>query len=125
MSEQQQHREPGKPSALNSLLLIAGIIGGTIALVVVLLFGGLGIFHNGVVQGTLGQVVVGGIVLILVGAIPGILIGLKVFRGFKKKASSRTVLIVVSAFSGIVGGVVVAGVVTFCFVFWYVATSCC
>ncbi len=46
MSEQQQHREPRQPGALNSMLLIAGIIGGTIALVVVLLFGGLGIFHN-------------------------------------------------------------------------------
>ncbi len=125
MSEQQQHREPRQPGALNSMLLIAGIIGGTIALVVVLLFGGLGIFNNGIVQGTLGQVVVGGIVLILVGVIPGILIGLKVFRGFKKKASSRTVLIVVPAFSGIVGGVVVAGALTFCFVLWFVATYCC
>ena len=125
MSESVQYREPRQPGVLNSMFLIAGIIVGTIALVVVLLFGGLGIFHNGRVQGTLGQVLVGGIILILVGAIPGILIGLKVFRGFKKKASSRTVLIVVPAFSGIVGGVVVAGVVTFCFVFWYVATSCC
>ena len=125
MSEQQQHREPRQPGALNSMLLIAGIIGGTIALVVVLLFGGLGIFNNGIVQGTLGQVVVGGIVLILVGAIPGILIGLKVFRGFEKKASSRTVLIVVPAFSGIVGGVVVAGALTFFFVLWFVATYCC
>jgi hypothetical protein len=125
MSEQHQHRESRQPGALNSMLLLAGIIGGTIALVVVLLFGGLGIFHNGIEQGTLGQIVVGGIVLILVGAIPGILIGLKVFRGFKKRASSRTVLIVVPAFSGIVGGVVVAGAVTLCFVLWYVATYCC
>ena len=125
MSESVQRREPRQPGALNSVLLIAGIVGGTIALVVVLLFAGLGIFHNGVVQGTLGQVVVGGIVLILVGAIPGILIGLKVFRGFKKKASSRTVLIVVPAFSGIVGGVVVAGILSALSLLWYVATYCC
>ena len=107
------------------MLLLAGIIAGTIALVVVLLFGGLGIFYNAIEQGTLGQVSVGGIAIILVGAIPGILIGRKVFRGFQKKVSSRTVLIVVSAFSGIVGGVVIAGVVTACFVLWYVATYCC
>lgn len=125
MSESVQYQEPRQPGALNSVLLIAGIIGGTIALVVVLLFGGLGIFNNAIVQGTLGLVVVGGLVLILVGAIPGFLIGLKVFRGFKKKASSRTVLIVVPAFVGIVGGVVVAGVVTSCFALWFLHTYCC
>lgn len=125
MSELKQHREPGQTSALNSMLVIAGIIGGTIALVVVLLFAWLGIFHNALEQGTLGQIVGGGIVLILVGAIPGIFIGLLVFRGYKKKASSRTALIVVPAFRGIVGGVVVGGVVTACSVYWYVATHCC
>jgi hypothetical protein len=125
MSESVQYREPRQPGALNSMLLIAGIIAGTIALVVVLMFGGLGIFNNGIEQGTSGQVVVGGLVLILVGAIPGNLIGLLVFRRFKKKASSRTVLIVVPAFSGIVGGVVVAGILFSCFALWYVATYCC
>ncbi len=74
MSESVHYREPRQPGALNSVLLIAGIVGGTIALVVVLLFAGLGIFHNAIMQGTLGQVVGGGLVLILVGAIPGILI---------------------------------------------------
>ncbi len=121
MSESVPYRELRQPGALNSMLLIAGIIVGSIALVVALLFAGLGIFNNGM----LGQVIVGGIVLILVGAISGILIGLRVFRGLKKKASSRTALIVVPAFSGIVGGVVVAGALTACFVFWYVATYCC
>ncbi len=125
MSDSVQDREPRQAGALNSMLLIAGIIGGTIALVVVLLFAGLGIFNNAIAQGTLVQVVVGGLVLILVGAIPGILIGLKVLRGFKKKASSRTVLIVVPAFAGIVGGVVVAGVVTSCVALWYLHTYCC
>jgi hypothetical protein len=106
-------------------LLIAGIIVGSIVLLVVSLFAAFGIFNNGIEQGTLGQVVVGGLVLILVGAIPGILIGLMVFRRFKKKASSRTVLIVVPAFSGIVGGVVVGGILSALSLLWYVATYCC
>ena len=120
MSEQQQHREPGKPSALNSMLLLVGIIVGSIVPIVLLVVLQLGLFGIGIAEG----IGVGG-VLILVWAIPGILIGLMVFRGFKKKASSRTVLIVVPAFSGIVGGVVVAGALTFCFVLWFVATYCC
>jgi len=103
------------------MLLIAGLIGGTIALVVVLLFAWLGIFHNSGGIGILG----GALVLILVGSIPGILSGLLVFRGYKKKATSRTALIVVSAIYGIVGGLVVGGALTACSVYWYVATHCC
>jgi hypothetical protein len=121
MSESEHSREPRQPGELNSMFVIAGIIGGTIALVVVLLFAGLGIFHNSGGIGILG----GALVLILVGSIPGILIGLKVFRGFKKKATSRTALIVVSALSGIGGGVVVGGVVTLCYGLWFFYTSCC
>jgi hypothetical protein len=125
MSESVQDRESGQPGALTSRLVIAGIIVGTIALVVVLLFAWLGIFHNALEQGTLGQILGGVLVLILVGSIPGILIGLKVFRGYKKKAASRTALIGVPAFSGIVGGVVVGGAVTACSLVWYVYTHCC
>ncbi len=121
MSESVQNREPVQPGALNSMVVIAGIIAGTIALVVVLLFAGLGIFNNSGGIGILGGV----LVLILVGSIPGILIGLKVFRVYKKKASSRIALIGVPAFIGIVGGVVVGGAVTAGFVLWYVATYCC
>ena len=103
------------------MLLIAGLIGGTIALVVVLLFAWLGIFHNSGGIGILG----GALVLILVGAIPGILIGLKVFRRFEKEASSRSILIVDSAFFGIAGGAGVAIAVTLCFVLSWVHTFCC
>lgn len=123
MSESVQRREPRQPSELNSLLLIEGIIGGSIVLLVVSLVDLLGIFNihnNGIVQG-----IVASIVLILVAAIPGNLIGLLVFRRFKKKASSRTVLIVVPAFSGIVGGVVVAGILSSCFALWFLYTYCC
>jgi len=118
MSEQEQHREDRQPSALNSMLLIAGIIGGSIALVVVLLFAGLGIFNNSGGVGIIG----GALAIILVGAISGIPIGLKVFRGFKKKG---TVLIVVPAFLGIVGGLVVAGALTLCYQLWLFYTTCC
>ena len=123
MSESVQRREPRQPGALNSLLLIEGIIVGSIVLLVVSLVDFFGIFNipnDGIVQG-----IVASIVLILVAAIPGILIGLLVFRRFKKKASSRTNLILVPAFSGIVGGVVIAGIVFSCFAVWYVATYCC
>ena len=123
MSESVQRREPRQPGALNSLLLIEGIIVGSIVLLVVSLVDFFGIFNipnDGIVQG-----IVASIVLILVAAIPGNLIGLLVFRRFKKKASSRTNLILVPAFSGIVGGVVIAGIVFSCFAVWYVATYCC
>ena len=123
MSESVQRREPRQPGELNSLLLIAGIIVGSIVLLVVSLVAYFGIFtipNEGIVQGT-----VASIVLILVAAIPGNLIGLLVFRRFKKKASSRTNLILVPAFSGIVGGVVIAGIVFSCFAVWYFATHCC
>jgi hypothetical protein len=100
------------------MVVIAGIIVGTIALVVVLLFAWLGIFNN-----SGGIAILGGVlVLILVGSIPGILIGLLVFRGYKKKG---IVLIGVPAFIGIVGGVVVGGAVTAGFVLWVVYTYCC
>jgi hypothetical protein len=100
-------------------LLIEGIIVGSIVLLVVSLVAFFGVFN------TPNEGIVASIVLILVAAIPGNLIGLLVFRRFKKKASSRTVLIVVPAFSGIVGGVVVAGILFSCFALWYVATYCC
>jgi len=120
MSEQQHHREPGQPSALNSMLLLVGIIGGSIVLLVVLVGGLFEILKNGIVLNITAEVG-----LILVWAIPGILIGLLVFRGFKKKASSRTVLIVVPAFSGIVGGVVGGGALAFCVAYWVFQTYCC
>jgi len=120
MSEQQQHRELRKPGALNSMLLIVGIIVGSIVPIVLLVVLQLGIFGIGIAEG----IGVGG-VLILVWAIPGILIGLMVFRGYKKKASSRTVLIVVPAFSGIVGGLVVGGALAFCVASWVFQTHCC
>jgi hypothetical protein len=104
-------------------LLIEGIIVGSIVLLVVSLVDLFGIFtipNDGIVQG-----IVASIVLILVAAIPGNLIGLLVFRRFKKKASSRTNLILVPAFSGIVGGVGIAGILFSCFAVWYVATYCC
>ncbi len=85
---------------------------------VVLLFAGLGIFHNSGGGGIIG----GALAIVLVGAISGIPIGLKVFRGFKKKG---TVLIVVPAFLGIVGGLVVAGAVTLCYLLWLFYTTCC
>jgi hypothetical protein len=123
MSESVQRREPRQPGELNSLLLIEGIIVGSIVLLVVSLVDLFGIFtipNDGIVQG-----IVASIVLILVAAIPGNLIGLLVFRRFKKKASSRTNLILVPAFSGIVGGVGIAGILFSCFAVWYVATYCC
>src|SRR5712692_4683411 len=100
MSEQEQNREPLKPGTLNSILTIVGIIVGFIVIPVSIF----GIHTNGVVYG-----IVGGVVLILIVSIPCILIGLMVFRGFKNKASSRTVVIVAAAFFGIVGGLVVVG----------------
>lgn len=116
MSEQKQNREPRKPSALNSILTIVGIIVGSIVLLVSLF----DIHTSGVVYS-----IVGGVVLVLVWAIPGILIGLMVFRGFKNKASSRAVIIVAAAFFGIVGGLIVVGVLAFGYAAWIVTTQCC
>ena len=79
MSDQEQNREPRKPGTLISILTIVGLIVGSIFTLVALF----DIHTNGIVPG-----IVGGIVLILVWAIPGILIGLLIFRGFKNKASS-------------------------------------
>jgi len=79
-----------------------------------------GIHTNGLVYG-----LVGGVGLILAVALSAILIGLIVFRGVKKKVSSRTVLIVTATLCGIVGGFVVIGVVAFCIAAWMVATQCC
>jgi ABC-type cobalamin transport system permease subunit len=132
MSESVQRREPRQPGELNSLLLIAGIIVGSIVLLVVSLVAFFGVFNipnEGIVAGIVlilvNEGIVASIVLILVAAIPGNLIGLLVFRRFKKKASSRTNLILVPAFSGIVGGVVIAGILFSCFAVWYFATHCC
>lgn len=123
MSESVQRREPRQPSELNSLLLIEGIIGGSLVLLVVSLVYLLGIFNipdDGIRQG----IVASGL-LILAAAIPGTLIGLLVFRRFKRKASSRTVLIGVPAFSGIVGGVVVGGILSALSLLWLFETTCC
>jgi hypothetical protein len=123
MSESVQRREPRQPSELNSLLLIEGIIVGSIVLLVVSLVYLLGIFNipdDGIRQG-----IVASSLLILAAAIPGTLIGLLVFRRFKKKASSRTVLIGVPAFSGIVGGVVVGGILSALSLLWLFETTCC
>jgi hypothetical protein len=116
MSEQKQNREPRKPDTLISIFTIAGIIVGTI----VLLVGLFNIHTNGIVPG-----LVDSIVLILAWAIPGIPIGLMVFHRFKKGASSRTVIIVVAAFSGIVVGFIVAGALALCIAVWYFETHCC
>jgi hypothetical protein len=140
MSEQQQHRELRKPGTLINILTIAGIIVGFISILVGLSVSGLignsmygmisgfiitldglfGIHTNGDVYGIVGEVV-----LILVVSIPCILIGLMVFRGFKNKASSRTVVIVAAAFFGIVGGFIVEGALVFCYIVWIVETQCC
>jgi hypothetical protein len=123
MSESVQHREPPQPSELNSLLLIEGIIAGSLVLLVVSLVYLLGIFTipgDGIRQG-----IVASSLLILAAAIPGTLIGLLVFRRFKKKASSHTNLIVVPAFSGIVGGVVVGGILSALYLLWLFQTTCC
>jgi hypothetical protein len=93
--EQEHNREPAKPSALNSLLPIGGLIVGFIVTV----FSLFGIHTTGVVYGLVGEV---GLILAL--ALPGLLIGLLVFRGFEQKISSRTVLIAAATLGGIVGG---------------------
>jgi hypothetical protein len=86
---------------LNSILTIVGIIVGSIFI----LIGLFDIHTNGIV--------------------PGILIGLMVFRGFKNKASSHTVIIVAAAFFGIVGGLVVVGALALGIAVWYYTTYCC
>src|SRR2546421_743488 len=116
MSDQEQNREPRKPGTLISILTIVGLIVGSIFILVALF----DIHTNGIVPG-----IVGGIVLILVWAIPGILIGLLIFRGFKNKASSRTVIIVAAAFFGIVGGLVVVGALALVIAVWVYNTQCC
>jgi hypothetical protein len=100
----------------HSILTIAGLIVGFIVILVSIF----GIHSNGVVYG-----IVGGVVLILIVSIPCILIGLMVFRGFKNKASSRTVIIVAAAFFGIVGGLVVVGALALSIAVWYFTTHCC
>lgn len=116
MSEQKQTRESRESNTLISIFTIAGSIVGTIVLLV-----GLFNFHtHGIVPG-----LVDSIVLILAWAIAGILIGLIIFRRFKEKASSRTVIIVVSTFSGIFGGAIVVGAIALCIAFWYFETRCC
>jgi len=47
-------------------------------------------------------------------AIAAILTGLMVFRRFREKVFSRTVIIVVSAFSGILGWAIVVGAIVLC-----------
>jgi hypothetical protein len=123
MTESVQRREPRHPGELNSLLLIEGIIGGSLVLLVVSLVYLLGIFtisNDGIRQG-----IVASSLLILEAVLPGTLIGLLVFRRVKKKASSRTDLIVVPAFSGIVGGVVVGGIVSALSLLWLFVSTCC
>jgi hypothetical protein len=116
MCEQQQNREPRRPDALISIFTIVGLIVGSIAILVSLF----DIHTNGIVPG-----IFLGIVIILVWAIPGIIIGLMVFRGFKNKASSRTVIIVAAAFFGIIGGLVVVGVLALGIAIRYYNTHCC
>jgi len=123
MSESIQRREPRHPGEMNSLLLIEGIIGGSLVLLVVSLVYLLGIFtvpNDGIRQG-----IVASSLLILAAAIPGTLIGLLVFRRFKKEASSRIDLIVVPAFSGIVGGVAIGGIVAALSLLWFFVSTCC
>jgi hypothetical protein len=123
MSESVPHREPRHPSELNSFFLIEGIIVGSLVLLVVSLVFLLGIFTlpgDGIRQG-----IVSSSLLLLAAAIPGTLIGLLVFRRIRKKAPSRTNLIVVPAFSGIVGGVVVGGIVAGFSLLWLFETTCC
>jgi hypothetical protein len=60
MSELVQRREPRQPGELNSLLLIEGIIGGSIVLLVVSLVDLYGIFNipnEGIVQGIVASIV--------------------------------------------------------------------
>jgi hypothetical protein len=116
MSEQKQKQEPGKSDTLISMLTLAGIIAGTI----VLLVGLFNLHTNGIVPG-----LVDSIVLILAWAIAGIPIGLLVLRRFNEQASSRILIIGVSAFSGLLGGAMVVGVLALCFAYWYVGTHCC
>ena len=113
MSEQK--RESRKSDTLNNIFTIAGIIVG----IIVLLVGLFNVHTNGIVPG-----LVDSIVLILAWAVAGILISLMVFRRFKEKASSRTVIIVVSAFSGILGGAIVVGAMALCIAVWYFETHC-
>jgi hypothetical protein len=123
MSESVQRREPRQPGELKRFFLIEGIIGGALVLLVVSLVSLLGIFtlpNDGIRHG----IVVSGL-LILATAIPGTLIGLLVFRRVKQKASSRTVLIGVPAFCGIVGGVVAGGIVAAFSLLWLFETTCC
>src|SRR5712691_933806 len=123
MSASIQRRETRHPGEMYSLILIEGIIGGSLVLLVVSLVYLLGIFtvpNDGIRQG-----IVASSLLILAAAIPGTLIGLLVFRRFKKEASSRIDLIVVPAFSGIVGGVAIGGIVAALSLLWFFVSTCC
>src|SRR5690349_14647534 len=107
--EQGRTREPHDPSELKSKGMIGGLIAGFMV-IVVSLFGihTDGLVYEAIVRILFGlqinglvSVLVGGMCLILALALSGILIGLMVFRGAKKKIFSRAILIGTATLCGI------------------------
>jgi hypothetical protein len=123
MNTSLQQQKSHHSHELNSMFLVSGTIEGFLVLLVVSVVFLLGIFSipgDGIRQG-----IVTGSLLLLAATIPGTFIGLLVFRLCKKKALSPAALIVVSAASGILGGVISGGTLAVGSLLWLFATVCC
>ena len=111
MSEPAPDGESAQPGASNREFIVVGIVGGSMILLVVLVFG-LCVLFFGIVNYSISQALAGCVLISLIAALPGMLIGMKALDGFEKKESSGTKIIVKSALVGILGGSIVVIVLT-------------
>lgn len=115
--------QPQAPHTSGGFFPVAGMVWGSIVIVVAFLLSRLGLFN--ILEQGIGIDTLIMLICILGAAIPGTIIAWIVFRILKKQASSARVRLGVSAVSGIVGGLIVALATFASIAAWFLYEYCC